>query len=58
MWSDKTHFVLSTASTGIVSMEAKDYENPDDNNNDNIYNIEITATDSDAILATTSWTLR
>ena len=54
--ADKTHFTIDPL-TGVVSMEAKDYENPDDNNNDNTYEIGITATDSDANTATTSWTV-
>jgi uncharacterized protein (TIGR02145 family) len=33
--------------TGVVSMTAKDFNNPEDVNEDNIYEITITATDSD-----------
>ena len=33
--------------TGVVTMEAKDFENPEDANNNNAYEIGITATDSE-----------
>ena len=34
-------------STGVVSMDARDYENPEDSNGDNVYSISITVTDED-----------
>ena len=54
--ADKTHFTINP-STGIVSMEAKDYEAPQDADTNNTYDIEITATDSDGNIASTSWTV-
>ncbi len=44
-------------STGVVSMEARDYENPEDSNGDNVYSISITATDEDNNFVSTSWSV-
>ena len=52
--SDSEKFTIDS-STGVVSMEAKDFETPVDVGGDNIYEIEITATDSDENTATASW---
>ncbi len=41
--------------TGQVSMEARDFEAPEDANSDNIYELSITATDDDANSASESW---
>jgi len=51
--ADKDAFTID-ASTGVVSMAAKDYENPDDVNTDNVYNITIIATDDAGNSATKS----
>ncbi|WP_164674112.1 gliding motility-associated C-terminal domain-containing protein [Maribacter litoralis] len=44
--NDAADFTIDP-STGVVSMVARDYENPADANTDNVYEISITATDSD-----------
>jgi uncharacterized protein (TIGR02145 family) len=44
--ADATSFVIDTV-TGVISMEGRDYDNPMDSNKDNVYEIFITATDSD-----------
>ncbi len=54
--TDATSFTIDE-STGIVSMVARNFENPADVNTDNIYEVSITATDSDANTATESWTV-
>ncbi len=46
-----------TPSTGVVKLVAQDYENPKDDNTNNVYEVSITATDSDGNEATTSWTV-
>ena len=43
---DKNLFTINS-STGILSLIKKDFENPIDSNSDNIYQVEITAKDSD-----------
>ena len=45
--TDAAAFTIN-AGTGEVSMIARDYEAPADANTDNIYEVEITATDDDA----------
>ena len=45
------------AATGVVSMVARDFENPKDDDTNNIYEITLTATDDDANSATQSWTV-
>ena len=45
------------AATGVVSMVARDFENPDDDDTNNIYEITLIATDDDANSATQSWTV-
>ena len=45
------------SSTGVVSMTAKDYEQAEDADDNNIYEIEITATDSDGNNDTESWSV-
>ena len=45
------------ATTGVVSMVARDFENPDDDNTNNIYEITLIATDDDENSATQSWTV-
>ena len=43
--------------TGVVSLSARDYENPEDANGDNIYQVNLVAIDSTYQIATTSWTI-
>ncbi len=43
---DESLFSINT-STGEVSMDARDYENPEDDNVDNVYEVNITAKDQD-----------
>ncbi len=45
------------ASTGVVSMVPRDFNNPMDANADNVYEIEITATDDDSNSDTEAWTV-
>ena len=51
-WSlDETHYLDAddfsiVSSTGVVSLAARDFENPTDANGDNIYVVIVTATDS------------
>ena len=45
------------ADTGVVSMVARDFENPDDSDTNNTYVVILTATDDDANSATQSWTV-
>ena len=45
------------ASTGVVTMVARDYENPVDANTDNVYEINITATDADDNSDSEDWTV-
>ena len=54
--ADKDLFSIDEA-TGVVTMQAKDFENPEDANNNNAYEIGITATDSDNNTATTNWSV-
>jgi len=43
---DAALFSVDTG-TGVISMIARDYETPEDNGGDNIYNVTLIATDSD-----------
>ena len=45
------------SSTGVVSMVARDFENPADANGDNVYVMQITATDSDGNTDAEVWTV-
>ncbi|HAF27815.1 MAG TPA: hypothetical protein DCG75_02100, partial [Bacteroidales bacterium] len=54
--TDAADFTIN-ASTGVVSMIARNYENPADNNTDNIYELTITATDDDGNNDSESWTV-
>ena len=54
--NDLTAFTIDPA-TGIVTMIARDYENPIDANEDNVYELRITATDEDGNFATENWTV-
>ena len=45
------------ATTGVVSMVARDFENPDDDDTNNTYEVTLIATDDDANSATQSWTV-
>ena len=44
-------------STGVVTMIARDFEAPADVNTDNVYEVSITATDSERNSSETSWTV-
>ena len=44
-------------STGVVTMIARDFEAPADANEDNVYEVSITATDSESNSSETSWTV-
>ncbi len=52
--SDAGLFTIATA-TGIVSMIGRDFESPSDTDTDNVYELSITATDSDGNTAIQSW---
>ena len=54
--ADQNLFSITPA-TGVVTMAAKDFENSEDANNNNAYEIGITATDSDGNTATKTWTV-
>ena len=54
--ADKDLFSIDTE-TGVVTMQAKDFETLEDANNNNDYEIGITATDSDGNTATKTWTV-
>jgi hypothetical protein len=54
--ADAEDFAIN-AETGIVSMIARDYENPVDANTDNVYEVTITATDEDGNSNSESWTV-
>ena len=54
--ADQTYFSID-AETGIVTMQGKNFETPEDANNNNIYLIGITATDSDGNTTTISWSV-
>lgn len=41
--------------TGVVTLVAQDYESPSDADEDNVYEVSITATDADGNSATASW---
>ena len=47
----------ATGSTGVVTMIARDYEAPADANADNVYQVSITATDSERNASETIWTV-
>ena len=49
--NDAADFTIN-GSTGVVSMIARDYEAPADANTDNVYELTITATDSDGSTGT------
>ncbi|WP_188619031.1 Ig-like domain-containing protein, partial [Christiangramia forsetii] len=53
---DAADFTIN-ASTGVVSMVARDFEAPVDTNTDNIYEVSITATDSDGNTDSESWSV-
>lgn len=54
--SDAELFTIDPA-TGIVSLTARDFETPEDANNDNVYEVSIIANDEDGNAATESWTV-
>ena len=54
--ADAADFTINS-STGVVSMVSRDFENPVDDNADNVYEIFITATDSDGNNDTEAWTV-
>lgn len=54
---DASLFKLDTL-TGIVSMEAKDFEFPTDSDKDNVYEIRLKITDSDLNTAALNWKIR
>ncbi len=54
--NDAADFTID-GTTGIVSMIARDYENAADANTDNVYELIITATDSDGNSDSESWTV-
>lgn len=54
--NDAAAFTIDPA-TGIVSMIARDYENPVDANGNNVYELTITATDENGNFATEDWTV-
>ena len=54
--NDKDLFAIDPT-TGQVSMEPRDYENPQDDNEDNVYELTLTATDEDANSASEDWTV-
>ena len=54
--ADKDLFTIDT-STGVVSMDVKDFETPVDADINNIYEIEITATDNAGAVATEGWSV-
>ena len=51
---DATDFSINS-STGVVSMVARDYDNPVDSDTNNTYSLSITATDEDGNSDTESW---
>lgn len=55
--ADATQFAIAS-STGVVSMVARDFENPTDGNTDNVYEVTITATDSSGSSDSESWMVR
>lgn len=54
--ADAADFTIN-ATTGVVSMVGRDFESPVDANTDNVYEIEITATDDDNNSDTETWTV-
>ena len=54
--ADKDLFTIDT-STGVVSMDIKDFETPVDADINNIYEIEITATDNAGATDTEGWSV-
>ena len=54
--ADQSAFTINNT-TGVVSMVARDFENPVDADNNNTYELQITATDQDNNTATQSWTV-
>lgn len=52
--TDATAFSVNPFS-GVVQMIARDFENPADNNRDNIYEVTLTATDEQSNKTTISW---
>ena len=48
--ADAADFTIAAA-TGVVSMVPRDYENPQDANVDNVYEVTVTATDADGNIA-------
>ncbi|ELR72035.1 cadherin domain secreted protein [Fulvivirga imtechensis AK7] len=54
--ADAAAFTISST-TGVVSMVARDFESPDDANADNVYEIEISVTDSDGNSDSESWNI-
>jgi len=54
--ADANDFTIDT-NTGVVSMVAQDFEAPADANTDNVYELSITAADSDGNAAEESWTV-
>ncbi len=54
--ADAADFSVNAA-TGVVSMVARDFENPDDSDTNNTYEVTLIATDDDANAATQSWTV-
>ena len=54
--TDAENFSID-GSTGVVTMIARDFEAPADANADNIYEVSITATDSESNSGETSWTV-
>ncbi|WP_300442104.1 Ig-like domain-containing protein, partial [Christiangramia sp.] len=53
---DADDFTINT-STGVVSMVARDFESPVDADTDNVYEVTITATDSDGNKDSESWSV-
>ncbi|TRX44663.1 cadherin repeat domain-containing protein, partial [Fulvivirga sp. M361] len=54
--ADAVDFTIN-GTTGVVSMVVRDFESPVDANTDNVYEIEITATDDDNNSDTETWTV-
>ena len=53
-WGDGADFSINS-STGVVTMVARNYENPVDSNTNNSYNIKINATDSAGTMDAEPW---
>ena len=54
--TDTADFAIVSA-TGVLSMIARDYENPADYDQDNIYEVTVTATDEDGVTGSAAITL-